>query len=164
MRSLLIEGSYAQFSVLYENKNGNSNYKYYCHVSNSIYKPSSIEQHDATTLYFDYSGVLYKGKLTNLVKKIYGIERIPDLMAMVEMEQYTDELNVDRLVALSALIAFAKVQQANSGFKKRTEYVTNNQLENNKKLPTFTKNPFRHMGGPGSPYKRTIRNPYKNLK
>ena len=99
-----------------------------------------------------------------IVKKIYGIERIPDLMAMVEMEQYTDELNVDRLVALSALIAFAKVQQANSGFKKRTEYVTNNQLENNKKLPTFTKNPFRHMGGPGSPYKRTIRNPYKNLK
>ncbi len=62
------------YSVLYENKNGNSNYKYYCHVTNSFYKPSSIEDHSIMTLYFDYSGALYKGKLTNLVKKIYGIQ------------------------------------------------------------------------------------------
>lgn len=36
------------------------------------------------------------------VKKVrYGIERIPDGMAMEEMKQYQDDLNVDRLVALS---------------------------------------------------------------
>ncbi|MBK7819471.1 MAG: hypothetical protein IPJ60_19460 [Sphingobacteriaceae bacterium] len=40
-----------------------------------------------------------------IVKTTYGIERIPDIMAMAEMAAYQEGLNVDRLVALAALIA-----------------------------------------------------------
>ena len=53
-----------------------------------------------------------------VVKVVYGIERIPDRMVMVEMQQYREGLNVDRLIALGALIAFAKVQEANRGIRK----------------------------------------------
>ena len=57
----------------------------------------------------------------SVVRTTYGIERIPDIMAMVEMTHYREGLNVDRLIALGALIAFAKVQEANRGIMKRID-------------------------------------------
>jgi hypothetical protein len=101
-----------------------------------------------------------------IVKVTYGIERIPDIMAMEEMRAYTDDLNVDRLVALSALVAFAKVQQANRGFKKRVETLSPNNLQNPKNLYKLDKNPFRHIGhsSPGQGQYRIKRSAYKNLK
>ena len=57
----------------------------------------------------------------NIVKTTLGVERIPDKMLLTEMMQYYPGLNVDRLVAFSALIAFAKLQQANRGYIKRKE-------------------------------------------
>ena len=56
-----------------------------------------------------------------IVKTTYGVERIPDPMLLTEMAAYQEGLNVDRLVSFAALIAFAKVQQANRGYKKRYE-------------------------------------------
>lgn len=42
----------------------------------------------------------------------YGIERIPSKMLLVECKDYVPGLNVDRLVAFAALVAFVKIQQA----------------------------------------------------
>jgi len=42
-------------------------------------------------------------------------------MLLKEMLAYQPGVNVDRLVAFSALVAFAKIQQSNRGFTKRKE-------------------------------------------
>lgn len=100
-----------------------------------------------------------------VVKVVYGIERIPDAMAMVEMQQYRDGLNVDRLIALGALIAFAKVQEANRGIRKRTDTTEKKQLQKSENLYKFTNSPFKHIGmGQSSLGKRPPRNPFKNIK
>lgn len=100
-----------------------------------------------------------------IVKVKHGIERIPDLMAMKEMEAYNDDINVDRIVALAALIAFAKVQQANRGYKKRLETTDRKYLEKSANLFKLVSQPFRHVGGNGSGGgKRPPRLPFKNMK
>ena len=100
-----------------------------------------------------------------IVKTIYGVERIPDPMLLKEMQAYQDGVNVDRLVAFSALIAFAKVQQSNRGLAKRVE-VTNENLVNSQKFSKLNWSPFRHMGtskrGPGN--NQPSRNPFKNIR
>jgi hypothetical protein len=83
-----------------------------------------------------------------VVKTIYGVERIPDIMLLKEMMAYHDGLNVDRLVTYCALIAFAKVQQANRGYSKRTETTENAKgLESKDKFSKLNMSPFRHLGG-----------------
>lgn len=100
-----------------------------------------------------------------VVKVIYGIERIPDGMAMVEMQQYRDGLNVDRLIALGALIAFAKVQEANRGIRKRFETTDKKPLQKSENLSKFMNSPFKHIGmGQSSLDKRPPRNPFKNIR
>ena len=100
-----------------------------------------------------------------IVKTIYGVERIPDPMLLKEMQAYQDGVNVDRLVAFSALIAFAKVQQSNRGLAKRVE-VTNVNLVNSQKFSKLNWSPFRHMGGSkrGSGSNQPPRNPFKNIR
>jgi hypothetical protein len=93
-----------------------------------------------------------------VVKRVYGIERIPDVMAMEEMENYDDDVNVDRLVALSALIAFASVQQANRSIMRIREK-TEVKLENSNNLFKLTKSPFRSLGK-----NKLGRSPFKNIK
>jgi hypothetical protein len=101
----------------------------------------------------------------NIYKTVYGIERIPDIMAMKEMQEYRDGLNVDRLIALGALIAFAKVQEANRGIKKRFETTAKKSLEKSENLYKFTNSPFRHIGGSmGNSGNKPPRSPFKNLK
>lgn len=101
-----------------------------------------------------------------IVKVVYGIERIPDLMLIKEMEAYHDKLNVDRLVSWAALVAFVKVQQANRGYKKRVENLDKGRDKNRpEQNPYQVKNTaFKHMGATKSfdPTK-PIRNPFKNL-
>jgi hypothetical protein len=100
-----------------------------------------------------------------IVKTIYGVERIPDPMLLKEMQAYQDGVNVDRLVAFSALIAFAKVQQSNRGLAKRVE-VTNVNLVNSQKFSKLNYSPFRHMGSSkrGSGSNQPPRNPFKNIR
>jgi hypothetical protein len=100
-----------------------------------------------------------------IVKTIYGVERIPDPMLLKEMQAYRDGLNVDRIVAFCALVAFAKVQQANRGMSKRVEAVNQN-LENSQKFSKLNYSPFRHIGtsrSSGSSMKRS-RNAFKNIR
>ena len=102
-----------------------------------------------------------KGDIT---KVTYGVERIPDGMLLKEMQAYHEGLNVDRLVAFCALIAFAKVQESNRGVQKRFE--ANSNLEKSEKSYKLKLNPFRHIGGSqsiGSGMSKP-RSAFKNLK
>ena len=98
-------------------------------------------------------------------KTTYGVERIPDPMLLKEMTAYHEGLNVDRLVAFCALIAFAKVQQSNRGIQKRLESVNKN-LEKSEKSYKLKLSPFRHVGGSRSPNLAMSkpRSPFKNFR
>lgn len=99
-----------------------------------------------------------------IVKTIYGVERIPDPMLLKEMMAYRDGINVDRIVAFCALVAFAKVQQSNRGLSKRIE--VNKNLDNSQKFSKLNWSPFRHIGSSrGSQgMKSPSRNAFKNIK
>jgi hypothetical protein len=100
-----------------------------------------------------------------IVKTIYGVERIPDPMLLKEMQAYQDGLNVDRLVAFCSLIAFAKVQQSNRGLVKRVE-VTEKNLDNSEKFSKLKLSPFRHIGGSkkSNGMMKTPRSAFRNLR
>jgi len=101
-----------------------------------------------------------------VVKIVYGIERIPDGMAMKEMMAYREGLNVDRLVSLAALIAFAKVQQANRGYKKRIDKTSKKHLDKSENLYKLPKSLFRNMGSTSGSMigKKPPRNPFRNIR
>lgn len=84
-----------------------------------------------------------------VVKTTYGVSRIPDPMLIKEMLAYRDGLNVDRLVAFTALVAFAKIQQSNRGYLKRRE-VNSESLDKSKDLYKLKVGAFRHIGKSGS--------------
>lgn len=58
------------------------------------------------------------GKITKIR---YGVERIPFINLLKEMQEYTPGKNFDRVIAYCALIAFVKLQQAKTGIKQKTE-------------------------------------------
>jgi len=110
-------------------------------------------------------GTLFKGNILNYLiewcaevidedidddgtikKKYHGIRRIPDIMAMKEMQAYRDGVNVDRIVALASLVAFVKILQANSGYKKRVDNETQIDLEKSQELYKLKSNPFSNLG------------------
>ena len=82
----------------------------------------------------------------NIINSTLGIERIPDPMLLKEMLAYRPGVNVDRLVAFSSLIAFAKVQQSNRGFAKRRESELDNKFEDSKNLYKLKYTPFKNIG------------------
>jgi hypothetical protein len=95
----------------------------------------------------------------------YGVERIPDKMLLTEMLQYFPGLNVDRLVAFAALVAFAKIQQGNRGYAKRKERDKSLEpLDNSKKFSKLSIGAFRNIGRKKSTGGRRNRSAYKNLK
>jgi hypothetical protein len=79
-------------------------------------------------------------------KKYYGIRRLPDVMAMKEMEAYKDGVNVDRLVSLAALISFVKIRESNTERQVRVENQIENNLEKSENLYKLKSSPFRNMG------------------
>jgi len=99
-----------------------------------------------------------------IVKTIYGVERIPDPMLLKEMLAYREGINVDRIVAFCALVAFARVQQSNRGLSKRIE-VKKDNLVNSQKFSKLNWSPFRHIGGSTSGTGMKIsRNAFKNIR
>jgi hypothetical protein len=101
-----------------------------------------------------------------IVRTTYGIERIPDPMLLKEMMEYRDGVNVDRLVSFAALIAFARVQQANRGYKKRYEETDNvKKLDNSNKFSKLIRSPFRHIGGSGNTFGMKVpKQSFRNLR
>jgi hypothetical protein len=98
-----------------------------------------------------------------VVKTTYGVERIPDPMLIVEMQAYEEGLNVDRLVSFSALVAYIKILESNTGIKERVEKDdAAKNLEKSSDLFKLNRSPFRHMGaGKNGGVKKSA---FKNLK
>lgn len=102
----------------------------------------------------------------DIIKITFGVERIPDIMLLKEMQAYRDGLNVDRLVAFCALVAFAKVQESNRGYSKRVESESEN-LQNKNKNGNLFMNPFRHVGMQSDTttnLNKKPRNAFKNIR
>jgi hypothetical protein len=101
-----------------------------------------------------------------VVKVTYGIERIPDIMLLKEMQAYVDGLNVDRLVAFSALVSYLKIQEANLGYQKRVIMdEASKNLQKSQDLYKLNKSPFKHMGSAKTQSKHGFkRSAFKNLK
>ena len=98
-----------------------------------------------------------------VVKTTYGVERIPDPMLIVEMQAYEEGLNVDRLVSFSALVAYIKILESNSGIKERVEKDdAAKNLEKSSKLYKLNKSPFRHLAPNKAQGVR--KSAFKNLK
>lgn len=95
----------------------------------------------------------------DIVKRIYGIERISDIMLLKEMFDYQDGLNVDRLVAFSALVAYVAIQESNLGYVKHKEY-EKESLNNTNKISKLNMNPFRNI----SRSSQKLNMPFKRLK
>jgi len=94
----------------------------------------------------------------------FGVERIPDPMLIKEMLAYYPGLNVDRLVAFGALIAFVKIQQSNRGYTKRRES-EGKSLVNSENLYKLKYSPFKNIGrSPTSRTGRPNRSGFKNIK
>jgi len=81
-----------------------------------------------------------------ILKKHYGIQRIPDIMALKEMSAYRPGVNVDRLVALAALVAFAKVRQSSIPKVIRIENELDKNLEKSQDLYKLNRDAFRNIG------------------
>lgn len=81
----------------------------------------------------------------NIMSTTLGIERIPDPMLLKEMLAYQPGVNVDRLVAFSALVAFAKIQQSNRGPSKRKEEDETKNLQNQNNLYKLKYSPFKNL-------------------
>jgi hypothetical protein len=93
-----------------------------------------------------------------------GVERIPDPMLIKEMLAYYPGLNVDRMVAFGALVAFAKIQQSNRGYSKRRES-DGNSLVNSEKISKLKYSPFKNIGrGNSGNNSRGGRSGFKNFK
>jgi hypothetical protein len=100
-----------------------------------------------------------------IIKKHYGIRRLPDIMALKEMQAYRPGVNVDRIVSLAALIAFVKIQDSNRKTKVRIENEIPNKLENSQNLYKLKSTPLRNLGRKksNSNFKKK-RSPYKRLR
>lgn len=102
----------------------------------------------------------------NVLSTTLGIERIPDPMLLKEMLAYYPGLNVDRLVAFSALVAFAKIQESNRGYLKRKESETDISLDNSKNLYKLKYSPFKNLGRGKTSIggKKIKKSAYKNFR
>jgi len=101
-----------------------------------------------------------------IVKTKYGIERIPDIMLLKEMQEYAAGVNVDRLVSFVALVAFMRIQQSNRGYAKRVimdDAAKNLQKSDN--LFKLNKSAFRHMGSRGTVVGNSFKkSAFRNIK
>lgn len=102
----------------------------------------------------------------NVIKPIYGITRIPDKMVHKEMYSYETGVNVDRLVALAALITFVKIQETYRRVLEKDEHIDESHLDKSEKIRKLSNSPFKNIGGGGSVAisKSKARNPFKNFK
>jgi hypothetical protein len=101
------------------------------------------------------------GVVTN---QTLGVSRVPDPMLIKEMLAYYPGLNVDRLVAFGALVAFVKIQQSNRGYSKRRES-EGKSLVNSEKIGKLKYSPFKNLGRSNtSNSNRPKRSGFKNYK
>lgn len=123
--------------------------------------------------YLDYAISFLKEELHSevledgtVVKTKFGIERIPDIMLLKEMEAYVKGLNVDRLISFSALAAFLVAQRAIRGNKKIVEDFDKDKEKGKPKINPYDvkRSAFKNLGSQKSdgPYKIN-RSAFKNF-
>jgi hypothetical protein len=84
-------------------------------------------------------------------------------MLIVEMQAYEEGLNVDRLVSFSALVAYIKILESNTGIKERVEKDdAAKNLDKSSNLFKLNKSPFRHLAPNKAQGVR--KSAFKNLK
>ena len=179
----IIENNITGFIQYLQGKNKT---KYLAHKQDMLFLK---EQQNVSNIYQEYgwrnSGNLFRQNLLSygieyvseelehitkpdgtIVKTVYGIERIPDIMLLKEMAGYQHGLNVDRMVAYCSLIAFLKVQEAHRGARRRTEDDTKSLDKSKNLFKLGVRSPFNHMGESTSnrSMSRPSRNPFKNLR
>lgn len=99
-----------------------------------------------------------------ITKKHYGIRRVPDKMALVEMQAYRKGVNVDRLVSLAALVAFVKIREANTQRPVKVENDVEDNLQKSQNLYKLNRGAFRHIGKTKSnKFSKKGRSPYKHI-
>ena len=96
----------------------------------------------------------------DIVKTTYGIERIPDIMILREMEAYNDDINVDRLISFCALAAFVSIQIANRGYAKQRINEDSN-LQNQNKNINFIMGQRNYVSQGNM---KIVRKPFKNIR
>jgi hypothetical protein len=87
-----------------------------------------------------------------IVPTRYGVERIPFIWLLKEMQEYQKGKNADRVIAFCALMAFAKLQQAKQRSLKRTDRSEQKPTDSR----TFTCQSFLKSVGQQSLYGPTI--------
>ena len=81
------------------------------------------------------------------------------------MQAYHPGLNVDRMVAFGALIAFVKIQQSNRGYSKRRESEDNSLVNSEKISKLKYTSAFKNIGRRRSIGGQKIRRSgFKNIK
>lgn len=90
---------------------------------------------------------------------VLGVERIPDDMLLLEMQQYHPDLNTDRLIAFGMVLALAKSRQANGLITRREEV----SMAPRKVDYSKSNNPFRHLGGSGFDDNRQTRSGFRHI-
>ena len=93
-----------------------------------------------------------------VIKKTFGISRIPDIMAMEEMRGYNDTVNTDRLISLAALIAYVQIKISNTKMAEREDDQTN--VTENADMYKIRNNPFSAIGNHRSALSSIRRNPF----
>lgn len=99
----------------------------------NVYSPFGFKTNETIRGYFidlvneyltEKLDVIQKKNTGEVVKTIYGAERIPDLMLLEEFRQYHDKLNVDRFIAFCAGLALMKAyKKSNLGIIRIDETV-----------------------------------------
>lgn len=87
------------------------------------------------------TGSVHKNDGSEL-RKVFGVERIPDKMLLQEMQAYHDKLNVDRLISFGLVLALVKSREASGLQTKEIIY------ENNTKpqvVTEVTRSAFRNL-------------------
>ncbi len=92
----------------------------------------------------------------------YGVERIPFIWLLKEMQQYQSKGNYDRIIAYCALIAFARIQQAAQGIKKKV--IREETKLSKQKTHTFDRGMvLKSVGRPSNKTATRSGNPFRSI-
>jgi len=94
-----------------------------------------------------------------IIKVRYGVERIPFIWLLKEMQQYQAGGNYDRIIAYCALIAFAKIQQSKLEIRRRVERTEEAPAQSQR----ITQQLFRSMGRKGTSTNTTKTSPFRSI-
>lgn len=123
-------------------------------TNTNVYSPYGFRTNETIKTYFidivsDYLNeeleVIRMDGRDDIIKKVYGVERIRDLALLEELRQYHDKLNTDRFIAFAAGLALMKsFRKYNLGVmkiddtKKQEEYIEKHEVNG--------KSFFKHHG------------------